>query len=77
VIIYSVKFSQASSRVKMLRFSNVLGTESVPKTLDFNILTWLLAQENFIEFSPHENIKIYIVIICDAQSGVEWYLSFL
>ena len=39
-----------------------LGTESVPERLEsFNILTRLLARENFIEICRRENIKTYII----------------
>jgi hypothetical protein len=32
----------------MWRFSNIPGTDSIPKTLEHHILTQLCAQENFI-----------------------------
>jgi hypothetical protein len=43
-----MKFSQASSRVNILKYI---------KMEYFNLLTWLLARENFIEFSRRENLK--------------------
>ena len=44
-----MKFSRASSRVKILQFCDVSGTDSVPETSEnFNILTRLLARETFV-----------------------------
>jgi hypothetical protein len=59
-----MKFYRASSHVKVLKFSDVSGTDSVSEMLEnFNILTPLLARENFVEFCRRENIK-YIYIFC-------------
>jgi hypothetical protein len=40
----------------------MMGTEVVPETLvsTYNQLTWLCAQEDFIEFSRHESFKLYV-----------------
>jgi hypothetical protein len=37
----------------------MMGTETVPETLDFNELTWLSAREDFINFSRRESFTSY------------------
>jgi len=38
-----------------------MGTESVAETLEYlHTLTWLSAQEHFIEFCCHESFKTYV-----------------
>jgi hypothetical protein len=45
-----MKFPQTSSRIKILKYFSISGTQSVPETLkNYNILIRLLAQENIIE----------------------------
>jgi len=42
--------------------SSLMTTHVVLETLVYspcNHLTWLLAQENFVEFSHHESLKLY------------------
>jgi hypothetical protein len=72
-----INSSRAESRVNSLK-SNVsgtvsvpiitaiialmMGTETVPETLDFNELTWLSAQEEFINFSRRESFTSYIKV---------------
>ena len=95
---HSMKFSRASSRVNILKCSDVSRINSVPifrvqgsdwwpgilwssiytwlglwrraerelfleTSEHFNLLTRLLARENFIEFTRRENIKTYYAII--------------
>jgi hypothetical protein len=40
----------------------MMGTETVPETLDFNELTRLSAREEFINFSRRESFTSYILI---------------
>jgi hypothetical protein len=51
---HCMKSSRANSSVNILKCSNVSGTNSVGTLEHFNILTRLLAREDFIEFSRHK-----------------------
>jgi hypothetical protein len=45
--------------------------ETVSETLDINsILTWLIAQDNFIAFSHHESFKSYLITNANEKSSI-------
>jgi hypothetical protein len=47
----------------------MMGTETVPETLDFNELTRLPAREEFINFSRRESFTSYMRIFCSSGDG--------
>ena len=55
--------------MKILKFSDVSGTDSIPETVEnFNILTWLLARKYVIEFCRRGSIKTYEYICWGCSS---------
>jgi hypothetical protein len=53
----------------------MMGTETVPETLDFNELTRLSAREEFINFSRRESFTSYFFKSC-ASFGYNFCSSF-
>jgi hypothetical protein len=72
-----MKFSRASTSVRILKFSKVSETDSVPETLEnFNILTRLLARENFIQFHFNITWSKYLHRMDEDQNKfLNWTLS--
>jgi hypothetical protein len=63
-----MKSSWATSRVKIFKKYDVSGTESVPETSCFlNILTWLVAREDFIKSCHCESLKSYNLTTCSLK----------
>jgi len=66
------KFIKLSSKYKLIKSSRadiiramMMGTETVPETLDFNELTRLSAREDFINFSRRESFTSYMFTVVD------------